>query len=395
MLRRFNAAAVLGAIRAAGAVTVSELMDSTGLTRATGLSVCEELMARGWIRELENQRDFGSYQKGRPARRFELDERAGCVLGVDVGVLKCTVVVADLRGRTLGRASRPFPAQEIGARQRISIINQAALLALEAAGEAPGKVLSVTVGLAAPVDREGNVLAGQPFWSLFDVGLKAALYELHGWAVVLENDAKLAALGERWRGSATGVDDLVVLLASERFGSGILESGKLVHGSSGGAGEMGYLGTVEGVGSPEGIAYLARLWASEALTGKTTTILRAAADSGQEVTAQQVFEAAAEGDKVALDILDRLSDRLARVIAVVAIVLNPELVVIGGAVADSASVLLESVAHKVAGYTATPPRLSVSPLGDAIVAVGAVRHALDQVEANSLDLELRPDTAGP
>ena len=149
------------------------------------------------------------------------------------------------------------------------------------------------------------------------------------------------------------------------------------------------------MGSPEGIAYLARLWASEALTGKTTTILRAAADSGQEVTAQQVFEAAAEGDKVALDILDRLSDRLARVIAVVAIVLNPELVVIGGAVADSASVLLESVAHKVAGYTATPPRLSVSPLGDAIVAVGAVRHALDQVEANSWISSCGPTQPAP
>ena len=97
------------------------------------------------------------------------------------------------------------------------------------------------------MDRKGNILASQPFWSLFDVDLKGALDELHGWAVVVENDAKLAALGERWRGSAAGIDDLVVLLASERF-----------------------------------------------------------------------------------------------------IMLNPELVVIGGEVADSASVLLESVAHKVA-----------------------------------------------
>ncbi|WP_442545007.1 ROK family transcriptional regulator [Arthrobacter sp. KN11-1C] len=388
MLRRVNAATVLGAIRSANAVTVSELMDATGLTRATTISVCEDLMARGWIRELENQRDFGTYQKGRPARRFELDESAGCVLGIDVGVLKTTVVVADLRGRTVGRASEPFPGVEIEAEERIRVISQTALLALEAAGVAPDKVLAVTVGLAAPVGRDGNILVSQPFWSLFDVGLKKALHDLHGWAVVLENDANLATLGERWRGSAVGVDDLVVLLSGERFGSGVMESGRLLHGTAGGAGEMAYLDMVEGVGSPDGLAALARLWASEALAGKSKTTLRAAAPAS-EVTAQHVFAAAAEGDEVALDILDRLSDRLARVVSTVAIMLNPELVVIGGAVADSASALLEPTARKLAAYTATPPRLAASPLGDAIVGIGAVRHALDRVEKNSLDLVLR------
>ncbi|UKA61976.1 ROK family transcriptional regulator [Arthrobacter sp. FW306-04-A] len=387
MLRRVNAASVLAVIRSSNAVTVSELMEATGLTRATTISVCEDLMARGWIRELENQRDFGTYQKGRPARRFELDESAGCVLGIDVGVLKTTVVVADLRGNTTGRASKPFRAQEIEAQERIRVISETALLALEAADVAPEKVLAVTVGLAAPVDREGNILVSQPFWSLFDVGLKKALHDLHGWAVLLENDANLAALGECWRGAGSGVQDLAVLLAGERFGAGLVESGRLLHGSRGGAGEMAYLDMVEGVGSPEGLAALARLWAAEALAGKSKTTLRTAGT--REITAEHVFAAAAKGDKVALDILDRLSDRLARVVSTMAIMLNPELVVIGGAVADSASVLLEPTARKLATYTATPPRLAASPLGDAIVGIGAVRHALDHVEKNSLDLDLR------
>ncbi|WP_028265159.1 ROK family protein [Arthrobacter sp. MA-N2] len=387
MMRRVNAATVLGAIRSSNAVTVSELMDVTGLTRATTISVCEDLMARGWIRELEKASD--SYQKGRPARRFELDESAGCVLGIDVGVLKTTVVVADLRGRTVGRASEPFRGREIEAEERIRVISETALLALDAAGVAADKVLAVTVGLAAPVGRDGNILVSQPFWSLFDVGLKKALHDLHGWAVVLENDANLAALGERWRGSAVGVDDLVVLLSGERFGSGVMESGRLLHGTAGGAGEMAYLNMVEGVGSPDGLAALARLWAAEALAGTSKSTLRTAAAPGHEVTAQHVFAAAAQGDKVAMAILDRLSDRLARVVSTVAILLNPELVVIGGAVADSASALLETAARKLANYTATPPRLAASPLGDAIVGIGAVRHALDHVEKNSLDLELR------
>jgi predicted NBD/HSP70 family sugar kinase len=68
--------------------------------------------------------------------------------------------------------------------------------------------------------------------------------------------------------------------------------------------------------------------------------------------------------------------------------LNPELVVIGGAVANSAGVLLAPISERLRDFTATPPRVAVSPLGDAVVTVGAVRGALDFVEANSLDLDL-------
>ena len=91
---------------------------------------------------------------------------------------------------------------------------------------------------------------------------------------------------------------------------------------------------------------------------------------------------------MALKILERLADRMARIIGAVATIINPELVVIGGAVANSAGVLLGPIAERLPGFTATPPAVAVSPLGDSIVTVGAVRCALDYVEENTLDLEL-------
>lgn len=386
LLRRVSAGAVLDFMRASQAVTVTEVIEATGLTRATAIAVCEDLMQRGWIRELENQRAFGGYQKGRPARRFELDERAGYVLGMDVGILKATVVVSDLRGKVLGRASQPFAEAEISAEERISVVDRAAMMALHSVGATPESVLAVCAGVAAPVDRNGDVLVTQHFWGLFDVGLKSALHERRGWTVLLENDANLAALGDRWRGAAAGVDDVVVILASERLGSGMIDGGRLLHGRGGGAGELAFLELVEGVGDTYGIAALARGWAADALAGKAKTSLRNHAAEGVE--AEQVFAAAAAGDAVARKILARLSDRMARVIGAVATLLNPELVVIGGAVANSAGVLLEPIAERLKEYTATPPRVAVSPLGDSIVTVGAVRCALDYVEKNTLDLEL-------
>ncbi|HXF01719.1 MAG TPA: sugar kinase, partial [Arthrobacter sp.] len=78
--------------------------------------------------------------------------------------------------------------------------------------------------------------------------------------------------------------------------------------------------------------------------------------------------------------------RMARVIAVLGTFFNPELVVIGGAVAASASALLPTITRELPRLTATPPRVAVSEFGDAIVAAGAVRLALDYVEEHAMEL---------
>jgi predicted NBD/HSP70 family sugar kinase len=378
LLRRLNANAVLSFLRTADVATGSDLMAWTGLTRASVIAVCEDLVRRGWIRELEADRQSGQ-PKGRPARRFELNPHAGVVLGIDIGAATTTAAVADLRGKIIARASGSFRIPEIPAAERIEVVDQACRAALAEAGATSLDVLAVSAGLAAPVDRAGNVLVTRPFWRLFDVGLRAALKDLHGWTVLLENDANLAALGERWRGTGSGVDDLVVLLASERIGAGIIESGRLLHGLSGAAGEMGYLDLVEGVGSSAGIAVLAREWYQGA--------------TGSPLEAPEVFAAAAAGDPAAAAVLDRLAERLARIVASLAVLLNPEQVVIGGAVAGSAGALVPGIEAWLPRFTATIPRVTVSPLGDAIVTIGAVRHALDFVEAHALDLAPAPRRA--
>ena len=378
LLRRVNAQAVLRHIRGADVATGTELMALTGLTRASVIAVCEDLIGRGWIVEQDQPADPASPRKGRPARRFAFNREAGFVLGLDIGAATTTAAVADLRGTVIGRSSGSFRAADIPAQERIGVVDLACREALEAAGADPGRVLAVGAGIAAPVDRDGNVLVTQRFWSLFDVGLRSALKELHGWTVLLENDANLAALGERWRGSGVGVDDLVVLLAGERLGAGVMESGRLLHGRGGAAGEMGYLDMVEGVGSSDGIAALVRQW-SAAGGGPS---------AGGPASAPRVFADAAAGDAAALAILDRISERMARVIASIASLINPEQVVIGGAVAESAGALLPGITALLPRFTATPPRVTVSPLGDAIVTAGAVRHALDYVEAHALELAL-------
>jgi predicted NBD/HSP70 family sugar kinase len=388
LLRRVNASKLLGVLSTAGVMTGTGLIEATGLTRATVHAVCNDLIAMGWVVELDPGHDAPGTPIGRPSRRFEFNSQAGYVLGIDVGAAKTTVLLADLRGETVAKAGRSFADVKTPTEQT-EVVNQAVLEALAAAGVADQEVLAAAVGIAAPVDRDGNILVDDEFWRRFDAGLTARLSELHGWPVLLENDANLAALGERWRGQARDVDDLVVLLAGERFGSGLMDSGRLLHGSRGGAGEMVYLKMVEGVGDTAGIARTARERGAKAVADPAVrTSLRTLAGD-KPVTAEQVFAAAASGDQVALGILDEVTTRTARVVATLAILFNPELIVIGGAVAEGARSLLPSITEQLAGFTATPPRIAASSLGDAIVSVGAVRRALNYVEEHALDLQLR------
>ncbi|NWL13698.1 sugar kinase [Paenarthrobacter nitroguajacolicus] len=385
LVRRVNASAMLKAMRGAGIVTGTELMAATGLSRATVISICDELVRLGWLQELENQRGAGDYVKGRPARRFAFDDSAASVIGIDIGANKITAIVADMAGTPLSQVTMPFRAYNVPANERADVLDSIAAEALEKAGVFADSVLAVSVGVAAPVSRAGEVLRAQEFWKSFDV--RKIVSERHGWHVLLENDANLAALAERWQGSAQGVDNLVVMLAGDRLGSGILESGRLLHGQVGGFGELGYLDNVDGVGDTYGIAHYATLWGREALDSGAETNLRALCGGDPEaLTAEMVFRAAKEGDHAARKVMDRMAHRMARVIGSISTLVNPELVVIAGAVAASAQALIPAMEKQVRDFTFTPPRLATSALGDGIVSLGAIRHALDYVEENALDL---------
>src|SRR6478736_4291644 len=102
-LRRASLGAVLGFVWDAGVFTVSDAMAAVGLTRSTTIDALDELVERGLVRELANARESGDYQKGRPARRFELRADAAVVVGIDAGRRHLTTVVADLGGTELIR----------------------------------------------------------------------------------------------------------------------------------------------------------------------------------------------------------------------------------------------------------------------------------------------------
>ncbi|TFD88525.1 ROK family protein [Cryobacterium lactosi] len=399
VLRRANRLALLDRLRRNGAMTGTDLMNATGLTRATVHGVCDDLIDLGWVIVVEAGPDAGPVPKGRPARVYEFNARGGVVLGIDMGYHRVTVLVTDMRGETLAQQVERFDESDTSAPTRIDTIDRCARRALAAAATDTGAVLAVGVGVAAPVDALGRTVPGNEFWTIMNVDIGHAFGERYGWPVVVDNDANLAALAERWRGHCTGSEDFAVILAGERLGSGLVVGGRVLHGSQGAAGEMAYLASTEGVGGAEGIAMLAVEWGAAEVQRSVAAsetdrgiLVRLSGGLPSAVTAEMVFEAAKAGDAAALAILDRLGERFARVIATLSTLVNPEIVVLAGAIAEASRALIPTIEQHLPLHTLMPPRIFASALGSEIVSIGAVRTALDHTEVHALDLSLAAAT---
>ncbi|PZF58749.1 ROK family protein [Curtobacterium sp. MCSS17_008] len=366
----------------AAAFTASEAIDATGLTRSTVLAACTELVRLGWLRDLDDARAAGEYRKGRPARRYELDADAGVVVGVDAGQHRVTALVADLRGAVLARTEGALGESGLEVPVRLAVTEDTVASALAAAGVEPVRVLVTVVGIPAPVDATGASPDDGGFWNSMNPGFAGVVP--HG-VVVVENDANAAALAER---PSSGDASFAALLSGERFGAGLVVDGALLRGARGGAGELRVLDLVDGVSSSDGIGRTAR------------TLVRAARAEGlvddgsllggdEEPGAAEVFAAAALRDPVALEVVDRLGDRLARVCVLLASLLDIDRVVVAGAIADAAEPVIDRAREHLAAWEYDPtPEVVASRLGGDVVVLGAVARALDTVHADPLAFPL-------
>ncbi len=171
-----------------------------------------------------------------------------------------------------------------------------------------------------------------------------------GLPVTIENDANVAALGERWQGAGNNANDVVFVTLGTGVGGGIIAGGQLLQGNNGAAGEIGHVtvdpngfmctcgkkGCLETIASATGIVRVARDRASE-YAGNSE--LKAMLDDGQDISAKDVFDLAKKDDDLALIVADYVCDSLGFVLGNIANTLNPKYVVIGGGVSAAGEFL--------------------------------------------------------
>ncbi|MGQ4512837.1 ROK family protein [Streptomyces sp. DW26H14] len=368
LLRRINSAVVLHALRDNTPLTLTDLSRITGLSRPTVEGVVEGLMEGGLV--VEAPADDGETRKqGRPARRFRFRVEAGHLLGIEIGPHRISALISALDGRIIG-AGRRDVAEEAGADERLDRVRQVVADVLRRTGVARGSLRAVGVGSPGIVEADGTVRLGTalPGWTGLPLGER--LRRSFKCPVVVENDANAAAVAEQWKGVATESDDIVFVLAGLSPGAGALIGGRLHRGFGGAAGEIGALHLLGREATPEALL---------STTGEPLHPL-------DERAVTKVFALAKESDERAGEAMRRFTQRLVHDVAALSLALDPELVVIGGWAAGLDSVL-EPLRTELSRFCLRAPRVELSMLGEAAVATGALRLALDHVEEELFAVE--------
>lgn len=354
-------------------ITATEIVATTGLTRATVLAICSDLSESGWL--VEDRAPSATPGRGRQARRFTFNPERAAVAAADVGIRSVTCVIANLAGDVLGRAQYTFGAEEQWLVNRTDYLLRGFDEALESSGLTRSEVRSCSIGVAAPVTPSGDSYPNNEYWDSVRVDLPRLREYAPQWLTDIQNDADLAAIAELYAGGAELPSPSVTVLAGERLGAGIAIRGEVIRGANGGAGELDFLKNVQGVGDSLGVvASVRKLW-DEADFPKANSVLADVA----ELSVADVIAAADDGDELAEWMRERLVEKLALTVIAIANLIDPAAVIFAGGAARRMTPLIPALTARLAELTTFPPEVRLSTLGRDIVLQGAVRSAITAI----------------
>jgi predicted NBD/HSP70 family sugar kinase len=370
LLRALNDRAALELLLTRGPLTRAQLGELTGLSKVTASQLVERLEERGLVTRVGEQ----AGGRGPNAQLYAVRPESAYVVGVDVGPDRVVAACADITGEVIGRVEQSTRDTD----DPVGVVHNAVVQAASEARVDLGGVRRVVLGTPGLVDpNTGDITFAfnLPRWHR---GLLAALREDLDTTVVFENDVNLAAVAEAESGAARGVTDFVLVWLGVGIGLAIMLNGRLHRGSTGAAGEIGYL-PVPG----------AEIHRDASRRAKPPFGQLAGADAIRAVARERGFRAGSAADAIRAAIaagtaggpvLDEVARRLALGVASSCVVLDPPLVVLAGEVGQAGgTALADRVQHEVAAITLVAPRVVPTELTEEPVLRGALRVALDAV----------------
>jgi predicted NBD/HSP70 family sugar kinase len=364
-IRVMNEQLVLGHIRAAGELSRADLARTSGLAKNTVSQALANLERSGLVRTSGVRTGL----PGPQAVLYQVDPRAGYVLGLDVGSHYLRGAVTDLSGVVRARTSRRVKTRS-GSGRVAELAGLGELLCAEA-GIGPGDISQTVLGSPGIYDpaRDALELTGSlPGWD--QPGVLRGLRTAFGDTMMLENDVDAAALAEQAHGHGRDVDNFAFVSVGTGIGMGLVIGGRLHRGAHGAAGEIGYLPIPAEIDADAGVS---RRQGRLEIAASASGVVRAARQAGIQgpVSARSVFAAAGRGDDRATRVVAAEALLVANAICAVVAVADPDLIVLGGGI-GRAEKFLDEVAGHVRGLAPVVPEMRVSALGDDAVVDGCL-----------------------
>ncbi|MFS6452936.1 ROK family glucokinase [Streptococcus agalactiae] len=316
------------------------------------------------------------------------------LLGIDLGGTTIKFGILTLEGEVQEKWAIETNTLENG-RHIVSDIVESLKHRLSLYGLTKDDFLGIGMGSPGAVDRTSKTVTGAFNLNWADTQEVGSVIEKEvGIPFFIDNDANVAALGERWVGAGANNPDVVFVTLGTGVGGGVIADGNLIHGVAGAGGEIGHMivnpengftctcgnkGCLETVASATGVVRVARQLAEQY---EGSSAIKAAIDNGDTVTSKDIFIAAEDGDKFANSVVERVSRYLGLAAANISNILNPDSVVIGGGV-SAAGEFLRSRVEKYFVTFAFPQvkkstKIKIAELGNDAGIIGAASLANQQ-----------------
>lgn len=319
--------------------------------------------------------------------------------GIDIGGTKTLIVLARRDGQIAARSKRPTvqtaePADFVA--WLFAVLDEV----LQEQGLTRQQLGGIGIGLPGAVNPEEGTIHHVPALPLDGVNLKQLIAPHYDGVLYLDNDVNVAAVGERWLGAGAGRRHLVMVTVGTGIGGAVIINGQLYHGADYTAGEISYFvvdhqaggihvqqdaqqasstefGRFESLASGTGIGEHARRWVREQglSSQRVHAILQAAGGQVEQVQAVHVLELAAAGDDEAAAIMDLPLDYMAAGLANIISLLNPQCIVVGGGVSESAYYMAE-LQRRTQNLVPIDCLIVPAQLGNEAGALGAVYGAM-------------------
>ena len=381
-------AAVVTAIRRRGPLSRSDLSEHLDYSRASVTGIVGRMIDARILAEAGEGKSAG----GRRPYLLDINPRLGYIVGVDIGATSLDIALADFRGGVLERAGE---AADVRGRPEAFLDRVAALIGelLDRRGAAAGEVVGIGVGVPGPVEFSSGVLIAPPLMPLWE-GFPIRRY-LRGYfpnaRVAVDNDVNIMARGEHQAGAGRDMDNFLFIKIGTGIGCGIISHGEVYRGADGAAGDVGHIcvdynGPVCHCGNQGCLEIMTAgpAIAAEALaraeSGDSPFLAARLAERGA-LTAIDVGDAAAAGDRAAMEIVRRSGRMVGGVLATLVNFYNPEAVFIGGGVAHIGNGLLSAIRQatlrRATALSTRHLRVEYSPLGEDAGVIGGIWLALE------------------
>ncbi|PNH94679.1 sugar metabolism global transcriptional regulator Mlc [Vibrio diazotrophicus] len=345
-IKQVNAGRVYKLIDQKGPISRIDLSKESELAPASITKITRELIDAHLIHETTVQE---AISRGRPAVGLQTNNEGWQFLSMRLGRGYLTIALHELGGEVL--IDTKIEIHEIDQDDVLQRLLFEVEEFFQTYADQLDRVTSIAITLPGLVNSEKGIVLQMPHYNVNNLALGPEIYKATGLPVFIANDTRAWALAEKLFGHSQDVDNSILISIHHGLGAGIILDGRVLQGRNGNIGELGHIqidrngkrchcgniGCLETVASSQAIREQV---AERIANGEASSLSEIA-----EITIEDICSAAAEGDPLAVEVIEQLGAYLGAAIAIVINLFNPEKILIGGVINQAKSVLYPAIQH--------------------------------------------------